>query len=41
MKLPGRGHRLAWGLAQPDGGGLGLPPEPRPCSLCGVVGPIA
>jgi hypothetical protein len=37
MKLAGRGHRLSQGQYTRSAAGLGLPPEPRPCSLCGVV----
>ena len=37
MKLSGRGHRFSQGLRQPYPAQDGLPTEPRPCSLCGVV----
>jgi len=37
MKLAGRGHRLSQGQYTRSAAGPGLPPEPRPCSLCGVV----
>ena len=40
MKLPGRGRRFATTTHRQTVTGLGLPSEPRPCSLCGDVIPL-
>jgi hypothetical protein len=41
VKLPGRGRRLRRPADSQAATGMGLPREPRPCSLLGIVRPTA